>query len=196
MLSSLFSLFFFFFFFFFCLLAFLQLAKYHKVMLRHFLRREEAGDPGVPEDEVPEDDDSLWTNGIKSCWLQPQRVIAMSEVEAPEPGAAPLPVYLIKWEDLGYEQCTWEYASDIPDHVHLIDEYKQREEQTKGIHIEKEKKGKRKEKDMRMRSFPAFLFLFSLFLRLSLFSPVLSAGGSSEEIGQKREPKTRSSRQI
>ena len=114
------------------------------MLLRCFLKREDT-DEAAAADEDEEDDgddgDDLWSHGVKSCWLVPQRIIACSTPPG-EPAQ-----YLVKWEDLGYEQVTWELESDIAQYRYLIDEYHQREASTLGwptsAHTERERERER-----------------------------------------------------
>lgn len=63
--------------------------------LRHYKRQ---------VDDEPEPDFDDYKDGIKSDWLEVERVIAQRAGEKE---------YLVKWKELQYSQCTWETEAEL-----------------------------------------------------------------------------------
>ena len=60
-----------------------------------------------------------YENGVCPEWLRVERIVSHKGGDgAPDDGTK----YLVKWEVLGYQECTWEAAEDLADEAvrHLI----------------------------------------------------------------------------
>eukprot|EP00053_Salpingoeca_punica_P019998 m.205742 g.205742 ORF g.205742 m.205742 type:complete len:1395 (-) comp17765_c0_seq1:329-4513(-) len=85
----------------------IQVQVQHPTLHRLYQRRhEEKETQANSEGESDRDDDGLWANGRKVTWTNVHRIISE------RPGETE-PEYFVKWEDLGYDQCTWELQSTI-----------------------------------------------------------------------------------
>ncbi|KAK9828698.1 hypothetical protein WJX72_001585 [[Myrmecia] bisecta] len=86
----------------------------------NFLRKDNQA--GQANDHADESDVGDWVWGVHRNWLLVDRVVASREKR----GSGMQ--YLVKWKDLGYDECTWEDEADLRAFRAEIDRFKSRQE--------------------------------------------------------------------
>jgi len=133
-----------------------QLEKYHAPLFRVFCRKNDMNDPPVPEDGTEENEseeettepknnleERFYKYGIKPEWLQINRILWHREKRGKT-------LYLVRWKELPYDQCTWESPTDeanseISDFQEFIKKYEDlRDNYEKRIKQKSSKKQKAK----------------------------------------------------
>ncbi|KAM9534973.1 chromodomain-helicase-DNA-binding protein 5-like isoform 3-T3 [Salvelinus alpinus] len=141
----------------------LQLELYHAVMYRNYQRKNDMDEPppydyGSGEEELNNEkrkskdpqyaamEERFYRYGIKPEWMVIHRILNHSYDKDGDV------LYMIKWRDLPYDQCTWEVDDfDVPEYNHSKHSYWDHREQMIGddqrpLVVRKGKKGKEEEK--------------------------------------------------